>query len=203
MVKNLPAMWETQVWSLSWEALLEKEMATHFSILVWKIPWTEELGRLQYMESQRVGQDWTTTRSFFWGKSPGQHHPYCTFFFFLIEVPFLLSSHESVPASWRRYILIGKSHPYESLITWVRLHSLASHQISSLNPQISMTGYFLGLRSGRVGKSEGENCPMLLAFGSSVSLGLPGNGFCSRIPFWDVPAFLVLYVSNLIELEGL
>ena len=52
-VKRLPAMWEAQVQSLSWEDL-EKEMATHSSILAWKIPWTEEPGRLQSMGSQRV-----------------------------------------------------------------------------------------------------------------------------------------------------
>ena len=46
MVKNLPAMQETWVRSLGWEDLLEKEMATHSSILAWKIPWTEEPGRL-------------------------------------------------------------------------------------------------------------------------------------------------------------
>ena len=46
MVKNLPAMWETQVRSLSWEDPLEKEMATHSSILAWRIPWTEEPGGL-------------------------------------------------------------------------------------------------------------------------------------------------------------
>ena len=44
MVKNLPTMWETQVHSLGWEDLLEKEMATHSSILAWKISWTEEPG---------------------------------------------------------------------------------------------------------------------------------------------------------------
>ena len=43
---------ETRVWSLSWEDLLEKEMATHSSILAWRIPWTEEPGRLQTMGSQ-------------------------------------------------------------------------------------------------------------------------------------------------------
>ena len=57
MVKNLPAMQETQVRSLGWEDALEKGMATHSSILAWKIPWTEEPGRLQFMESQRVGHD--------------------------------------------------------------------------------------------------------------------------------------------------
>ena len=55
MVKNLPAMQETQVRSLGQEDPLEKEMATHSSILAWKIPWTEEPGRLQSMGSQRVG----------------------------------------------------------------------------------------------------------------------------------------------------
>ena len=57
MVKRLPAMQETQVRSLGWEDPLEKEMATHSSNLAWKIPWTEETGRLQSMGSQRVGHD--------------------------------------------------------------------------------------------------------------------------------------------------
>ena len=52
LVKNPPAMWETRVQSLGWEDLLEKEMATHSSIIAWKIPWTEEPGRLQSMGSQ-------------------------------------------------------------------------------------------------------------------------------------------------------
>ena len=56
MVKHLPTMRETQVQFLGREDL-EKEMATHSSILDWKIPWTEEPGRLQSMGSQRVGQD--------------------------------------------------------------------------------------------------------------------------------------------------
>ena len=51
-VKRLPTMQETQVQSLGREDLLEKEMATHSSIVAWKIPWTEEPGRLQSMESQ-------------------------------------------------------------------------------------------------------------------------------------------------------
>ena len=57
MVKRLPAVWETRVRSLGWEGPLEKEMATHSSTLAWKIPWTEEPGRLQSMGSQRVGHD--------------------------------------------------------------------------------------------------------------------------------------------------
>ena len=54
-------MWETQVQSLGQEDLLEKEMATHSSILAWKIPWTEEPGGLQSMGLQRVGHDWATS----------------------------------------------------------------------------------------------------------------------------------------------
>ena len=53
-VKNLPAMGETQVGSLGGEDPLEKEMATHSSILVWRSPWTEEFGELQSMGPQRV-----------------------------------------------------------------------------------------------------------------------------------------------------
>ena len=56
-VKHPPTMQETQVQSLGWEDLLEKEMATHSSILAWKIPWTEKPGSLQSMGSQRVGHD--------------------------------------------------------------------------------------------------------------------------------------------------
>ena len=57
MVKNLPAVWETWVRSLGREELLEKELATHSSILVWSSPWTEEPGGLQSMGSQRVRHD--------------------------------------------------------------------------------------------------------------------------------------------------
>ena len=57
MVENQPTMQETWVGSLSWEDTLEEGMATHSSILAWRIPWTEEPGRLQSIESQRVGHD--------------------------------------------------------------------------------------------------------------------------------------------------
>ena len=56
-VKNMPALQETRVLSLGWEDALEKEMATHSSILAWKISWTEEAGGLQSMGLQRVGHD--------------------------------------------------------------------------------------------------------------------------------------------------
>ena len=57
MVKNPSAKQETQVQSLGWEDALEKEMATHSSVLAWRIPRTEEPGGLQSMGSQRVGRD--------------------------------------------------------------------------------------------------------------------------------------------------
>ena len=56
-VKNLPAMQETQLRSLDWEDPPEKEMATHSSVLAWRILWTEESGGLQSMGPQRVGHD--------------------------------------------------------------------------------------------------------------------------------------------------
>ena len=72
-VKPLPAMWETWVQSLGLEDSLEKEMATHSSTLAWKIPWTEEPGRLQSMGWQRVGHNWVTSLHL-----PKPHHPQCS-----------------------------------------------------------------------------------------------------------------------------
>ena len=69
MIKKLPSMLETWVWSLGQEDPLQKGMVSHSSILAWGIPWTEEPGGLQSMESQRVGHDWVTnifTFSFQW-----------------------------------------------------------------------------------------------------------------------------------------
>ena len=60
IVKNMPTMQETQVWSLGQNDPLEKQMATHSSILDWRISWTEEPGGLQSMGLQRVGHDWAT-----------------------------------------------------------------------------------------------------------------------------------------------
>ena len=64
-VKCLLAIQETWVRSLDREDPLEKEIATHFSTLAWKITWMEEPGRLQMMGSQRAGHDWATSLSFF------------------------------------------------------------------------------------------------------------------------------------------
>ena len=64
MVKRLPTMLETPVRSLGWEVPLEKKMATHSSILAWKIPWMEEPSRLQSTGLQRVGHNWATSLHF-------------------------------------------------------------------------------------------------------------------------------------------
>ena len=59
-VKNLPVMQEARIRFLGWDDLLEEEMATHSSILAWKIPWSEEPGELQSMGSKRVRHDLVT-----------------------------------------------------------------------------------------------------------------------------------------------
>ena len=69
-------MQATHVRSLGWEDSLEKEMATHSSILAWKIPWTVEPDRLQSMGPQRVGHDWATNTSF-QGVRPSWVDPIC------------------------------------------------------------------------------------------------------------------------------
>ena len=82
MVKNRPARQETRVRSLGQDNSLEKGMATHPSILAWRIPWTEEPGGLQPMGSQRVGHDWATntftfpyTGSTAWATGPPRKSP--------------------------------------------------------------------------------------------------------------------------------
>ena len=87
LVKNLSAMQETWVQSLVWEDSLENEMATHSSILAWRIPWTEAPGGLQSRGSQRVGHNWATkhstqylwpTSSCFWSASQSnKQHQHC------------------------------------------------------------------------------------------------------------------------------
>ena len=64
-VKNLPAMQQTQVWSLGQEDPPENGVATHSNILAWRVPWTEEPSGLQSMGSKRVRHDWVTNTSLF------------------------------------------------------------------------------------------------------------------------------------------
>ena len=76
MVKNLPAMRETQVWSLGQEDPLQKGMTAHSTILAWRITWTEKSGRLQSMGMQRVGHDWATNIfTFIYPSTPTRMQP--------------------------------------------------------------------------------------------------------------------------------
>ena len=63
---------EKNIWSLGWEVLLEKKMATHLSIFAWKIPWTEEADGLESMGSQRVGINWVTEHAYVHSKNAKQ-----------------------------------------------------------------------------------------------------------------------------------
>ena len=95
-LKNLPAMWETWVQSLGWEDPLEKEMATHSSILAWRIPWTEEPDGLQSTGSQRVGHDWATSLSL--------SHGYTTNFFSLSPSLWISAVQEIIVAKGRMFL---------------------------------------------------------------------------------------------------
>ena len=86
-LKHLPPMRETQVRSLGWEDPLEKEMATHSSILAWRIPWTEEPGRLQSTGLQRVRHDWATSLHFIPGSLEKQESSRKTFISALLTMP--------------------------------------------------------------------------------------------------------------------
>ena len=109
-LKCLPAMRETWVRSLGREDPLEKEMATHSSILAWRIPWMEEPGGLQSMGSQRVGHDWVTSLSLSLSLSPPVWHfssVALSFSFFLHDLQELSSQPEiePVPQQWKSWVL--------------------------------------------------------------------------------------------------
>ena len=93
---------ERQVWPLGLEDPLEKKMATHFSILAWKIPWTEEPGGLQSMGSQRVRHDWVTGHTFCFISG------WIFFFFFNAAETFFTKHPTYFPAEWTLFILSGK-----------------------------------------------------------------------------------------------
>ena len=106
-VKYLPAMRETRVQSLGQEDPLEKEMATHSSPLAWRIPWTEEPGRLQSTVSQRLEHDWATTLFFFWSDDRER--------FPVFLLPFLSSECFSMCLGLQFYQFYGLSYPLNFL----------------------------------------------------------------------------------------
>ena len=93
-LKHLPPMWETWVWSLGQEDPLEKEMATHSSILAWRVSWTEEPGRLQSAGSRRVRHNWATSLHF------SSHTHQCLLFVVILMVVILTGM------SWYLYLIV-------------------------------------------------------------------------------------------------
>ena len=130
MVKNLPTMPETWVQSLGWEDPLEKGMATHSSILAWRIPWTEEPGGLRSMGSWRVGYNWmTNTFTFLYVFL--SLSIFSTYSFFL---PVCLSIHPSIskqPTSMGR-IDFHKGIDLSPSLTLLWDHSQSSLSLESL-----------------------------------------------------------------------
>ena len=109
-LKRLPGMQETRVRSLGWEDSLEKEMATHSSIHAWRLPWTEEPGRLQSTGSQRVGHDWASSLSLYL-HSAAQSVVYSEelWDFHLLFAAFLAFTY-------------SESHLFPSLLVWVSIY---------------------------------------------------------------------------------
>ena len=132
MVKRLPAMWETWVRSPGWKHLLEKEMATHSNVLAWRIPQTEEPGRLQSMGSQGVRHDWATSLSLFLSQGYGAPMK-------LAVVPWLWFL-DSCPLAQSYRVITSKSSSATSLpsnrTTSFTLNS-CSHSVA-LNPLCSI-----------------------------------------------------------------
>ena len=128
IVKYLPTIQETRVQSLEQEDHLEKGIATHSSILAWRITWTEELDRLQSMGLQRVRHDWGTNTSTFYSgynlnKQGDNIQPWRT--------PFPIWDHSVVPspvisvASWPAYRFLKRQVKWSVIpISWRIFHSL-------------------------------------------------------------------------------
>ena len=122
MVKNLPAMQVTQVWSLSREDPLQKEIAIHSSVLVWEIPWTEKLGGIQSKGLQRVGRDWATNvfHLYYFLDSTYKWYHIVFIFFWFISL-----SIRSISCCWKwQYFIpfygqvIYTPHPLKPVFCW-------------------------------------------------------------------------------------
>ena len=138
LVKNLPAMQETWVWSLGWEDTLEKGKATHSSILAWRIPWT-----IQSVGLQRVGHDWVT-----FTMSPYIYRPRDLKFLYSIKTTALQSwdCMLSWDRGWKWYISFRFSYLCQSLraiITDVPLQVLeVTNYCPAISPYKMSTGFF-------------------------------------------------------------
>ena len=140
MVKNLPAMQETRVWSLGWEDPLEKGMATHSSTLAWRIPWTEGPDRLPSMGSQGVGHNWATNTNTFpvayWTPSDEGAHLSVSYLFAFSYCSW--TSHARI-LEWVAISSSSGPHSVRTLhynLFWVALHSMV-HSFTELCKPLS------------------------------------------------------------------
>ena len=134
MVKSLPAMRETQVRSLGWEDLLEKETATHSSTLAWRIPRTEEPGRLQSMGLQRVGHDWATSLFTVYWFVLSALHPHLTRIYASGELKLCLCL-LLYPQDLERELRLSRHSRNTGVSIWVNLQKKGSPDTSNVkNP---------------------------------------------------------------------
>ena len=145
LVKNLPAMRETWVWSLGWEDPLEKETATHSSILGWRVSWTEEPGGLPSIVSRRMGHSWARTQE----KAEGSFLPsplsimwrhMITALGLLGTAGVLTKSNLPAPSVWisvsrnvRNQCLMFKSPMYGNLLWQLELGILGNITVTLIN----------------------------------------------------------------------
>ena len=129
MVKNLPSIQETRLWSLDHEGPLEKEMATHSSILAWRIPWTEEPGRLWSMGSQRIRHDWATNTV--------KKKDY-TLFIWIWEVWYILINKMVSKCNSR-----GQIHSLRRYTTLILLMTVLCNTVSSVSQNETNFEYFI------------------------------------------------------------
>ena len=106
IVTNLPAKQETQVWSLGRKDPLEKRIATHSSILAWRIPWTEEPAGLQSTGSKRVGHDWATKHEHTVSFKFGSLKIYLLWTFKMFLYLFLIVEYEANFSLWLFLLII-------------------------------------------------------------------------------------------------
>ena len=147
-VKHLPVIRKTQVQSLGREDPLEKEIATHSSILAWRIPWTEETEGLQFMGSQRVWHNWATTLSLpnlYWTVLP-RDGKYLTY-----VVTKNLHSH----GRYHKSIIIFFTTKQENCkhISYVKLNSIRNTKQKNIYQQLNIK---VTLQK-KFGKSQGKN----------------------------------------------
>ena len=143
-LKPLPARRETWVQSLGREDPLEKEMATHSSILAWKIPWKEEPGRFQSTGSQRVGNDWATSLYSYAEEEP----PFmCHFKSQNSSLQFWLWSIVSLAHTWK--VSPSLIHSFIQKMNWGWGWLALSHMVSVNEGWISERGKCVSVRRGR------------------------------------------------------